>query len=251
MDILFFFYNILDFCLRDLPNTKFIKHFTFIHIGKCGGMTVRKEFDKKGFNFDVLHTCKVKYNKNKNYVIVVRNPIKRFISAFNWRYSLLKNKIQVNDEELCGYEQYGSVNNLCESLCDDQKLDKPYKPELNKDADNFINRIYGSQDRPNHIGTNINFYIGNFLDSYQKSLIDNDSKNIIAVIVMETMEDDMKHYFDIDVSYHENRNSDSDNYLSELGYKNLRRYLEKDYECIKKMFELNLITKIKFELLSK
>ena len=67
-----------------------IKNFEIIHIGKSGGCTVSEELKKINFHPSVKkwhHICKVKYEKNKKYIIIIRNPIKRFVSAFNFQKS--------------------------------------------------------------------------------------------------------------------------------------------------------------------
>jgi hypothetical protein len=66
-------------------NTKF----TLIHIGKCGGFTVETVLKNNNYDFDSVHIQKCTFDSNKKYVIVIRNPISRFISAFYWRYKLV------------------------------------------------------------------------------------------------------------------------------------------------------------------
>ena len=68
-----------------------------IHIGKCAGGTVREELNNKNINFKEIHLRKVKYSPTENYVILIRNPIQRFISAFYWRFfRVCDSKVQVN-----------------------------------------------------------------------------------------------------------------------------------------------------------
>lgn len=81
----------------------------FIHIGKCGGSTVRKEFKKNKILFYEKHMTNVKFHRNKKYIIVIRNPISRFVSAFNWRYKLVvEDRVQENtfDGEKMILEKY-------------------------------------------------------------------------------------------------------------------------------------------------
>jgi hypothetical protein len=90
-----------------------------VHIGKCGGSTVRSEFNKKGLKYVEKHITQVKFQPNKKYIIVIRNPISRFVSAFNWRYKLVvKDKIQENrfEGEKNRLEKYMTVNNLAENI---------------------------------------------------------------------------------------------------------------------------------------
>ncbi|MDC0195960.1 sulfotransferase family protein, partial [Candidatus Thioglobus sp.] len=66
----------------------------YVHIGKCGGATLGKSLlnspivNERFRTFTKIHVCKPPILKNASYAIVVRNPIKRAVSAFNWRYKL-------------------------------------------------------------------------------------------------------------------------------------------------------------------
>ena len=83
------------------------KTLIYIHIGKCGGVTLVNALKKSSFvqnKFSSVHRIHFRRPpilKNVSYAIVIRNPIKRAISAFNWRYKLvvtdkLKNQINRN-----------------------------------------------------------------------------------------------------------------------------------------------------------
>ncbi len=216
---------------------KFEKEFILIHIGKCGGSTVVEELDIYGIKYINKHVCKIEYEPEKRYIIIIRNPIQRFISAFNWRYHLLKNKIQDNPDELDGLEKYKSVNFLAEQLYDEND-------NLNNEINIFINKIY-SYGHPSHVGMGIYFYIGSFLKLCKK-------EDVIGVILTETLKEDMKIIFNIDVSIHEKKNKNCyDRTLSDLGYRNLKKYLKNDYECIEKLFSLDYILKKQYDILMK
>ena len=63
-----------------------------IHIGKCGGSSLISAL--KG-NVKVKHIQMVTWEPNS--VIIIRNPVQRFISAFNWRFHLVVEKGQQQD----------------------------------------------------------------------------------------------------------------------------------------------------------
>ncbi len=205
-----------------------------IHIGKCGGSTVMKEFNKKNIKFLEKHICRVDYSKNKKYIILVRNPISRFVSSFNWRYKLVcDDGLQSNrfpgEKELLS--KYKTVNSLAENIYGlDDKLNIDFSKK----------KFY-----IHHITEDINFYIGDFLKKC-------DRENIIAVLATETLSMDLKENFDINLETHKKKNKDKyDSYLSKKANDNLKRYLKKDYECIEKLYEMGLITKGKYDFLSK
>ena len=157
-----------------------MNNLVIIHVGKCGGSTVRSELESKNVKFSTIHVREAIYEPNKNYVIVIRNPIKRFISAFNWRYYLVcDSKIQKNKNEEKFLNKYKNVDNLCNAI------------EINSDIMN---------ESTHHIVMDIYFYLKTFIKKCPK-------KQILGVICTETLKDDMKNIFDIDVIKHAKNNS--------------------------------------------
>ena len=97
----------------------------YIHIGKCGGVTLEKAIKDspvvKGLFASVhkVHIQKPPIIKNASYAIVVRNPIDRAISAFNWRYKLVvidETQKHRFDGEYDILKKYGTLNALSEEL---------------------------------------------------------------------------------------------------------------------------------------
>ena len=203
-----------------------------IHIGKCGGSTVRAELNKKGLKYVEKHITQVKFQRNKKYIIVIRNPISRFVSAFNWRYKLVvRDKVQANrfEGEKVRLEKYETVNNLAENI---------YTPE---------GKLYLDFRKPenyiHHITEDINFYIGKFLRECA-------SENIIAVLTTETLKKDLKNNFDIDLESHLKKNTQKTQ-LSNSAIKNLVSYLKNDFECIDKLNDMKLLSAEQFQALSR
>ena len=58
---------------------------SFIHIGKTGGTTINTLLKNKIDNYKEYHLIK-NYKNNEKYIIWLRNPINRFVSAFNHSY---------------------------------------------------------------------------------------------------------------------------------------------------------------------
>ena len=58
-----------------------MENLEIIHIGKCGGSSIGAELRKHNISFTKKHLSKPVYDPNKNYIIMIRNPIKRFISS--------------------------------------------------------------------------------------------------------------------------------------------------------------------------
>ena len=207
-------------------------HFNLIHIGKTGGSTISKYLTNNNIQYNKIHCKQIDYEKDKNYIITLRNPISRFISAFNWRYKkFLNNEIIKNrfNEykiifELSIYEKYQNINNLAEKLYINNKLNEELHLEL--------------RTIKSHLFMNIDFYISNFLEQCPKD-------KIYKVITNENLNKDMKSLFNIDITDREkdNKNFDKIKRLSKQGYLNLKKYLEKDYKCINKLIDYNLVDK--------
>ena len=68
----------------------------YVHIGTCGGGTLRNALKKsriirEKFNkFTDIHITKPPIKKKAKYIILLRNPLERSISAFNYQIKLMK-----------------------------------------------------------------------------------------------------------------------------------------------------------------
>ena len=192
----------------------------FIHIGKCGGGTIGYELEKNNIHRRCTHMRPPIFNEDEKYLIVVRNPIKRAISAFNWRYKKVVKR----------GAQMGRFDGEYETLVKHQTLDKmAQSTDLN---DKYIH----------HIPENISFYLSKFLELCKK-------KNIVGVISQETLNEDMNRIFNIKVTSVLHKNN-KDTPLSTESYSILKEHLKKDYECIDKLFKMSLIKPETYELLS-
>ena len=209
-----------------------MKRINLIHIGKCSGGTIsnilRKNFKE---DFKIFHTIKPKeYNHDELYIICIRCPVMRAISAFNW----ILNQSE-HQETLEQYEKYGCINNLAESL--DINKDSEYKT-----ADTFIKK-YGD-----HLKMDINFYLEDFLHKFTN----NEPIDNIYIIRQEYIEEDLKKLKISMKKYNINLNfdleKDSSKFfkkknvkLSKNEYNNLVNYYKKDYKCLEKLIEINLL----------
>ena len=197
---------------------------TLVHIGKCGGESIKAILKKLNIKFESIHIKKCIFNSNKKYLIMLRNPINRFISAFYWRYKLVINDKLQSDRfkgEKETLEYYKSANNLAENI---------FNFDINK---SYIH----------HIKEDIYFYIGDFLKICKK-------ENIIGIITTETINNDILNLYHIDNTIHKNKSYSYDKNLSTIGYNNLKKYLSKDYECISKLYDMGLLSQEKYNFLS-
>ena len=202
-----------------------------IHIGKCGGSTVCNELESNNIKFSNIHIREAIYTPNNKYVILIRNPIKRFISAFNWRYYLVcDSKTQENrfDNEKNILNQYKNVDNLCHDL------------EINPD---IFNGSSSSGNYIHHLKEDIYFYLKSFIKKCPK-------KQILGVICTETLKDDMKKIFNIDLVKHENNNHKYNKIITDKSYEILKTYLKNDYMIIDQMYQNGWIDDKQYNILS-
>jgi len=67
-------------------------NYIFIHIGKCAGSFISKQFPQ----LNRVHMHKPKFRQDQQYIIWIRNPIKRFVSAFNHSKSLIEYQLHTD-----------------------------------------------------------------------------------------------------------------------------------------------------------
>ena len=205
-----------------------INNFILVHIGKCGGSTVRKELEENQINCLVLHTANVPFYKSPEikYIIVIRNPVERFISAYFWRYYLVCVKKE-QATRFIGEKEFLEKHNTIELLID------KIKNEPTVFDTNYVH----------HIHENIHFYLENFID-----ICPNDK--IIGVMLQETLDNDMDRMFNIKVKSRQNNNSENKQQINYETRSIIKSHLKKDYLMIEKMFKKGWITKNQYDILN-
>lgn len=191
-----------------------------IHIGKCGGGSLWEELKKINKKIKRCHCKRPEIKREFNYIILIRDPINRFISAFNWKKFISStNKIKI--EETNGYKYWKTINNLSENLYDKNG-------NINKTVLKLIKVS-------NHLHLDINYYLEKILPFL--------NKNNCNVIRFEHYNDDINNIFNIKIKSqkHVYNKKDYSKYISDKGIKNLKRFLEKDYNCFHKLKEKNII----------
>ena len=203
-----------------------------IHIGKCGGSTLKAAIMKtyNDFPFDIVHIEKPFFKSKNKYIIIARGPISRAISAFNWRYKLVvETEIQKNrfKDEHKILLKYKNLNNISEKLYNTDS-----KP--NYDVHKEMKKIH-------HIKENIAYYLKDFLKKCPP-------KNINAVLMQENLDSDLKRVFNVNTVAKVKDNSayKKDEFLSDLAKKNLRLFLSDDYDALKKLYNYGKIDKNTF-----
>ena len=193
-----------------------------VHIGKCGGKSLRDGISNIKWNSSiyVAHGRKPVYRKDLNYIIVARGPISRTISAFRWRHKIVVTTGKQANTFKGEYEvlsKYKEINNLAEALYHENG-------ELDISAHQEMQKIH-------HIYEGISYYLTDLLAQCKP-------EQIIAVLMQENLDEDIFRVFGYKNKFraHANPARRDEQKLSEIGEKNLTRYLQKDYEALLKLY---------------
>jgi len=211
------------------------KNIIHIHVGKCAGSSINKALNQSRVEFVELH-CGDSSNelnrlfeqdKGDNvYLISTRDPIKRFISAFNWdKYEkTVKNKTR-NLEWIKIYDTFSSANHLAESLTStDEKL-RDYAEFVFTDSNLHIEfglSWYISLEQASRFPKSRTFIVNteSLVSDYNFFCL-NVLKNNLPVDALPKDKDSSGFLSLIEI--------DKPTYLSEIAIRNLKRQLEKDY----------------------
>ena len=193
-----------------------------VHIGKCGGATVKAALRDAGMTdgLRVFHVSVPIFRKDTRYIIVARNPLNRAISAFNWRYKLVVVDGTQRDRFPGEYEvltRYGSLAVLGTAL-----FDADGTP--NHGAARDARRIH-------HIREDIDFYLSRLLNRCLPNQIE-------AVLMQESLDMDIERVFGVRNNHriHDNRDMRGNSTLSSQARANLMRFLHRDYEALTRLY---------------
>lgn len=216
-----------------------------VHIGKCGGGTVtlairQSTLLSERFNIiEITHINKVKYSDKDSYLIVIRNPIDRAISAFNWRYHLVV-ETEAQSKRFKGeweiLKKYSTLNSISEKIYD------PKSGLLNERVSREFKTIH-------HLRENISFYLSSML-KYLRPM------QVYGIIKQHSLSEDCKLLLgpNVNILHDKNHGLTVDpvkKQLSELARINLRRFLHKDFVCILKLYNMGLMSWKDYELLTR
>ena len=107
---------------------------TFLHIGKCGGRTIRSILSKNNLGVEIIHAKgKSLGGSPKKIIIPVRDPIDRYVSAFNWRRADVPT-VKLSMEEKETFETFQTANQMAMALSKSGKLKESAEKGFNNVA---------------------------------------------------------------------------------------------------------------------
>ncbi|WP_425101274.1 hypothetical protein [Tropicibacter sp. S64] len=233
---------------ESFPMAHGLEPVTLVHIGKCGGTSIRRSFVEAGIDVHELHMRKAPLDASRRYVVWVRDPIKRFISAFNHSKSIcqfdvsgmapgsatlancpapmrIETKIRTGRAYPDEYEylmaQFETANDLAESL---------YGPDLTRRV--LAHLLMRMPDEHMNKGIGWHLHNGAWVDVYRD--------NIAAVGRVEqfdadfgAMIDDMGLGLDVPLRHTRMHKANLPTALSETAVANLKRfYRNTDYKTL-------------------
>jgi hypothetical protein len=234
---------------------------TFIHIGKTGGSYL---IDLLGIDTNdkikYRHICnKPERDPKRKYIIWIRNPISRFVSAFNYVHAALKHDASSINEynlktcimpDIMQKRFIKKTNYLFSKEYDENIMffETPNKlAEALSSSDGSLKKralnVMNSEIQHIHKGLGWYLYNGGFV----KNLKD----NILFVGKMETMDEDANTLFTILKKKYEKRPKlreniyvgDEDKFMSDLAIANIINYYKNsDYAVLKEMKEVGFIS---------
>lgn len=188
----------------------------FVHVGKCGGGTIYEELLKRHAMFQWFHMRDdTPYYPHNKYLICLRNPVDRLVSAFYWRKLELKDAEDTPEKEVL--YKYSDVNDFVQDL---HNVD-----------------ISGIQ----HLKEDITFHL--------KWLLPHLKLEQIKMIVLHTIREDMKREFDIDITIHKHNNSKGNAKLTPENRAILKKFLDHEYRTIQKIMDMGCLTDFQYERL--
>lgn len=230
-----------------------------IHIGKTGGSTVHGFLKENlpGYSpKNRTHGSPARHSKNKEYITWIRNPLDRYVSAFNMHYGILTNNESIGIPKL--YDKNGIFKKESWSptyidLLNYFKTPNNFAEALSKDSPDYNHAFALSTYTKQPVGlSHINTGLGWYL--LDKNFLHKAHKNFLFVGTQESMEEDLEQLKKIlnieNPKPIENLRINKGAYdknLSPLAIKNLKEYFKKDYECLDLLVKYNLINPKKIE----
>jgi hypothetical protein len=198
--------------------------FDLIHVGKCAGSSLAAELSQRDYSFNHIHMTQPTMEPNRKVVVLVRDPVERFISAFNWRLYLLRNDLipMVADDPIKNLKRrlelkvllsFEDVNDFAEQLPAPQSQD--------------FCHIHALMGLIGHAHEGFSWYLSDLVDQIKPD-------QLLGVIAQERLKQDTKALFGFTPKLTHKSNYPSHcQTLSARGRTNLAWALRADYKTLK------------------
>lgn len=213
-----------------MPRLTLETPFDLVHVGKCGGSTIVEELRARGFRFEHIHMRRPVVEAARRYVVLVRDPVARFVSAFNWRRHLLGNDLlpAARKQDPVARLRHSAEREFLRHFEDVNAFaEKLVQPEMyDVSAMSTLMALIG------HVPQGFEWYLGDLAGRIQPS-------QLLGVICTERLADDCEAVFGFRPTAERNRLSGSQPAaLSPAGRANLAREFEPEYRTLRRLADL-------------
>jgi hypothetical protein len=226
--------------LQSLSKKKLLR---FIHVGKCGGSTIKKllaDSPLVACNYESViqsHIHGVSLDTTCDYLICLRNPISRAISAFEWR-----KKLVISDPAPNQQNRFRGESNVLKAYSSFSDLTS----KLYQEDDSLNELVARDFQLIHHLRESISFYLRPLLPVLTCS-------NVYGIICQETLSVDCEKLLGIApkeiVERKNNLRQESPATLGNQAVANLKRYLHDDYLCIASLWSKSILSDRQFSSL--
>ena len=213
-----------------MPHLAPDRPFTLIHVGKCGGGSVLAALRTAGYRVEHVHLQRPADEADCRYVVLVRDPVARFVSAFNWRRHLYLNgglppkarKGRVADlrhyAEREFIFEFETVNSLAEQLSVGENL--------------AVSPASALLPLIGHVPQGFDWYLRDLIDKIKP-------EQLAGVICTENLAADFEHLFGFPLEQGVHRsNANASKHVSKNGRGNLAREFFREYVALEKLARL-------------
>jgi hypothetical protein len=223
-------------------------HVVAIHVGKTGGSSLiaallTQSQVKRRANVSVVHQAQpAPYDPEVLYIITLRNPLRRFVSAFyfKWvsRVELGANLVLTASPQVLAFcSRYRSADSFAAALY--SSSGELVVSVLDDFAKTFPNA--------KHINESISWYLTDFL----KTVPESRPRNIV-VVTQEHMVEEARSLLGLTVDQRifSRRVPDASRSLSAVALKNLLRYYQDDFAAIERLHALGVLSAEQYRVLA-
>lgn len=199
----------------------------FIHVGKCGGGTITRALRAGGFRFEKIHMRMPEAIADGCYLFVTRDPVARFVSAFNWRRHLYLNGTLPREDSKDSLSEI--LHRAERDFLFNFESASAFGEKLGGDSITKASPISTLMALVGHVPQGFDWYLGRLLDQIEPS-------QIIGVICTENLSRDFERIFGFIPEQEVHRlNYSSSTPVTKVGRANLARIFLREYDALNKL----------------
>lgn len=205
-------------------------HFDLIHVGKCAGGTVVRELLRGGYKFEHVHMRRPVISPDRRYVVAVRDPMARFVSAFNWRRHRLEEDRgpEGKDADAVGLMKRRVEESFIAMFETANVLAEQLEPLPGRDVAPIVSML----SVIGHVVHGFTWYLDQMLDEIEPS-------QLLGVVAQENLDQDMRALFGIPPTFAEHSDyPHGSRGLSALARRNLARVFSEEYRALSRLQRL-------------